>query len=46
MEIVNIGDIVYQALLITQRKGAENNSRVEQKLDRIIELLEQEKLNK
>jgi len=31
---------------VTQRKRAENNTKVEQKLDRIIELLEQDKLNK
>lgn len=33
-------------LLVTQRKSAENNRRVEQKLDRIIELLEQDKMDK
>lgn len=33
-------------LSITQRKRAENNTTVEQKLDRIIELLEQDKSNK
>lgn len=33
-------------LSITQRKRAENNTKVEQKLDRIIELLEQDKSNK
>lgn len=31
---------------ITQRKRAENNMKVEQKLDRIIELLEQDRPNK
>lgn len=33
-------------LSVTQRKKAENNIKVEQKLDRIIELLEQDKTNK
>ncbi|WP_245698250.1 DUF4083 family protein [Sporosarcina ureilytica] len=31
---------------VTQRERAENNVKVEQKLDRIIELLEQDKTNK
>ncbi|RWR04840.1 DUF4083 domain-containing protein [Siminovitchia fortis] len=31
---------------INQRKRAQNNTKIEQKLDRIIELLEQGKLNK
>lgn len=30
----------------TQRKNAENNMKMEQKLDRIIELLEQDRSNK
>lgn len=33
-------------LAVTQRKKAENNMKFEQKLDRIIELLEQDKTNK
>lgn len=33
-------------LSVTQRKKAENNIKMEQKLDRIIELLEQDKTNK
>ncbi|WP_260842048.1 DUF4083 domain-containing protein [Siminovitchia fortis] len=31
---------------INQRKRVQNNAKIEQKLDRIIELLEQGKLNK
>lgn len=65
MEIVNIGDIVFQVivlvliilfflsltlfirkLLISQRKRTEINTKVEQKLDKIIELLEESRSNK
>lgn len=65
MEVVNIGDIVFQMIFIllivlffvsltlyvrrisiNQRKRVQNNAKIEQKLDRIIELLEQGKLNK
>ncbi|WP_313957123.1 DUF4083 domain-containing protein [Siminovitchia fortis] len=65
MEVMNIGDIVFQMIFIllivlffvsltlyvrrisiNQRKRVQNNAKIEQKLDRIIELLEQGKLNK
>lgn len=38
--------VFVRRLSVTQRKSVENNIKVEQKLDRIIELLEQDKTNK
>ncbi|MCM3743230.1 DUF4083 domain-containing protein [Sporosarcina luteola] len=38
--------VFIRRLSVTQRKKAENNLKMEQKLDRIIELLEQDKTNK
>ncbi|WP_194841131.1 DUF4083 family protein [Sporosarcina cascadiensis] len=38
--------VFIRRLSVTQRKRAENNVKVERKLDRIIELLEQDKSNK
>lgn len=38
--------VFIRRLSVTHRKRAENNVKVERKLDRIIELLEQDKSNK
>lgn len=38
--------LFFRKMSATQRKRAENNIKVEQKLDRIIKLLEQDKRNK